>query len=141
MYIGKHSTRDLNDGYLGSFRDKDFKPESRIILGYYKTKEACVQAEIQWQRSLHVVEDSDYANRAYQTSDGFVNPGGWKHTEESKQKISKSMKGKSKPESMRQKRKALVGELAPAYGHRHSEETRAKMRAAHARRRGLPPAA
>lgn len=32
-YIGKHSTNDLYDGYLGSFSDEHFDPDSRITLG------------------------------------------------------------------------------------------------------------
>lgn len=83
-YIGKHSTPDLNDGYFGSFKDKEFNPDSRVILGYYKTAKAAVAAEIQWQRVFQVAVDPQYANRAYQTSVGFVCIG---HTEESKQKM------------------------------------------------------
>ena len=83
-YIGKHSTANLNDGYLGSYKDKSFHPTSRIILGYYKTSEAAVAAEIQWQRVFQVANSPEFANRSYQTSTGFVCVG---HTEESKQKM------------------------------------------------------
>lgn len=83
-YIGKHSTEDLNDGYLGSFKDKSFNPENRIILGYYKTAEAAIESEMQWQRVLQVVESPLFANRAYQTSSGFRFI---KHTQESKVKM------------------------------------------------------
>ena len=70
-YVGKHSTENLYDGYLGSFADKSFSPDSRIILGFYKDAHSAVQSEIQWQRSLQVKEDSSYINQVYQTSTGF----------------------------------------------------------------------
>jgi len=70
-YIGKHSTFDLNDGYLGSFSDKTFNPKNRIILEYAKTKEAAVTAEIRWQKVFQVVEDPQFVNKSYQTSDKF----------------------------------------------------------------------
>jgi hypothetical protein len=89
-YIGKRSTLNLYDGYLGSYTDPSFRPDSRIILGYYKTSQAAIAAEIQWQRVFQVATDPQYANRAYQTSEGFECVG---HTEETKQKISDSLSG------------------------------------------------
>jgi hypothetical protein len=91
-YIGKHSTAELNDGYLGSYKDTSFHPTSRIILGYYKTSEAAVAAEIQWQRVFQVVKNQEFANRAYQTSVGWDNTGN-SMSEEQKQKISDSLSG------------------------------------------------
>ena len=70
-YIGAHSTTDLNDGYLGSYKDKTFQPESRIIIGYYKTRESLIRAEGNLQRSLNVAMDPQYVNRSIQTSTGF----------------------------------------------------------------------
>lgn len=83
-YIGKHTTRNLDDGYFGSFSDSTFRPDSRIILGYFQSSEAAVAAEIQWQRVFQVATDPEFANRSYQTSTGFVCTG---HTEESRQKM------------------------------------------------------
>jgi hypothetical protein len=70
-YIGKHSTLNLQDGYLGSFKDKNFKPTDRIILEYCKTSEGAISAEIRWQRVFKVAEDPQFANKSYQTSVGF----------------------------------------------------------------------
>jgi len=70
-YIGAHSTEDLYDGYLGSFSDKSFKPTSRIIISFYPCRKSLIKAEISIQKMLNVVEDPQYANRAYQTSTGF----------------------------------------------------------------------
>jgi NUMOD3 motif len=59
------------------------------------------------------------------------------HTEESKRKISIANKGKRKPPWTEEQRKrfiqAMSGPNNPNYGKRFSEETRQKMRAAHAR--------
>jgi len=74
-YVGKHSTSDLNDGYLGSYSDKSFFPDSRIILGMYKTAAAATWAEIQWQRVFEVVPNPEFSNKSYQTSERFDTTG------------------------------------------------------------------
>jgi hypothetical protein len=97
-YIGKHSTENIHDGYLGSFSDSSFRPDSRIILGVFKSSEAAVEAEIQWQRVFRVVSNSDFANKSYQTSNKFDTTGitahnkGKSRTEEEKIKISEGTK-------------------------------------------------
>jgi len=70
-YIGKHSTQNPYDNYLGSFVDDSFCPDSKIVLGYSKTAEGAVWMEIQWQRILIVAEDPQFANKTYQTSEKF----------------------------------------------------------------------
>lgn len=70
-YIGKHSTKNLHDGYLGSYHDPSFHPNSRIILGYYKTAQAAIDAEIQWQKVFQVATDPRFVNQVYQTSSKF----------------------------------------------------------------------
>jgi hypothetical protein len=74
-YIGKHSSHDPYDNYMGSFSDKDFNPSQKILLGYATTAEGAVWLEMQWQRSLNVVEDPQYVNQSYQTSVGFDTTG------------------------------------------------------------------
>ena len=71
-YIGKHSTEDPYDGYLGSYKDKTFNPDDKIVFAYAKTKEGAVWLEIMFQRVFGVVEDPQFANKSYQTSDKFV---------------------------------------------------------------------
>ena len=70
-YIGKHSTNDLDDGYLGSYADKSFCPNNKINIIYAKTAEGAVWLEMMFQRVFGVVEDPQFANRAYQTSTKF----------------------------------------------------------------------
>jgi hypothetical protein len=74
-YIGKHSTNDPYDSYLGSSLDPTFHPVGKLILGVYKSAEAAVAAEIQWQKTLNVVADPSYANQAFQTSSGYDTTG------------------------------------------------------------------
>jgi hypothetical protein len=74
-YLGKHSSQNPYDDYLGSYSDDTFDPTHKIVLGYSKTAEGAVWLEIQWQRVLGVVEDPQYANQSYQTSSGFDTTG------------------------------------------------------------------
>lgn len=71
-YIGKHSTEDPYDEYLGSFKDQTFKPDEKIIIGYSKTPEGAVWLEEQWQRAFEVADNPQFANQSYQTSARFV---------------------------------------------------------------------
>lgn len=75
-YIGAHSTDDLNDGYLGSYSDSTFRPTAKIIISFCPDRKSLLRAEEKLQRQLKVVEDLQYANRAYQTSEGFNTFGG-----------------------------------------------------------------
>lgn len=87
-YIGKHSTKNLHDGYLGSYRDPSFSPDSRIILGYYKTAKAAVTAEIQWQKVFQVATDPQFSNQVYQTSSKFdAGHLGWCYHPETNQEV------------------------------------------------------
>ncbi len=70
-YIGKHSTDNPYDEYLGSFRDKTFNPAGKIILEYSNTEEGAVEAEIRWQKVFNVVEDPSFVNQSYQSSNKF----------------------------------------------------------------------
>jgi hypothetical protein len=74
-YIGKHSTNNPYDEYLGSSKDPTFRPIGKIIIGVYRSAEAALAAEIQWQKVLDVVVDPSYANRSLQTSVGFDTTG------------------------------------------------------------------
>ena len=71
-YIGKHSSEDPYDEYLGSYKDKSFDPSGKIILEYARTEEGAVEAEVRWQQVFRVAEDSQFANQSYQTNTKFV---------------------------------------------------------------------
>jgi hypothetical protein len=61
--------------YLGSSKDKTFKPKYKIILkDDYATREEAYADEIILQEHYKVIENPHFANRAYQTSTKFYVP-------------------------------------------------------------------
>ena len=77
-YIGSRGCKCLPEEdvrYFGSFKDKAFKPTQKIILkSDYVTREEAYFDEIILQKYYEVVENSHFANRAYQTSTKFYVP-------------------------------------------------------------------
>jgi NUMOD3 motif. len=156
-YIGCRKCPDgktpETDTYLGSYSDKTFKPTAKVILTTHDSADEALSAEIKIQRFYKVVENPHFANRAYQTSNGFryaacgVNHHmyGKNHRESSKEKLSKSRKslnfsgpnnhffGKTHTEETRNKiSNSLIslnlrGENNPMYGKKFSEEHREKL--------------
>lgn len=90
-YIGYHASENPYDEYLGSFYDKEFSPDGKIILGYFYSKEAAIQSEIMFQKAFRAPEDNHFANRSYQTSTKFHVPG--EVSVETRQKQSEFHKG------------------------------------------------
>jgi hypothetical protein len=116
-YIGKHSTENPYDDYKGSFRDKTFEPDSKIIVGYSKTAEGAVWLEIQWQKVFEVAEDPQFANRSYQTSTKFnYDRTGVPHSEETVRKIKTSNKEtfKNNPKERKRRSEAVLGDNNPS---------------------------
>lgn len=99
------------DSYLGSFKDKTFKPTSKIILTVHKSKKEALLAEIKIQRFFSVVENEHFVNRSYQTSikfsfsaQGLEHPMYGKiHSENAKRKMSEAKKGKKLSEKHKNK--------------------------------------
>jgi hypothetical protein len=152
-----------SDKYMGSFKDKTFKPTSKIILTIHKSREEAIMAEIKIQKFFDVVDNPHFANRALQTSKGFhYSRLGEKHTKESKRKMSQKHTGKILSEEHRknlslssfcseERRRQLSekmsgknnpmygksGELAPSYGKHHTEESKIKISRAVSKTAGL----
>lgn len=120
-YIGVRSTKvDLSeDKYLGSFRDKSFKPTHKIVLLTFETREEAITAEIKLHKFFEVDKNPHFANRSKQTSTGFTAPlingmSGRTHSEETRKKLSDH-------------RKTMTGEKASMWGKTHSKEARKKL--------------
>jgi hypothetical protein len=146
-YIGKHSTENPYDEYLGSPSDKTFKPDDKFVIGYSKTPEGAIWLEIQYQKAFGVVENPQFANKSYQTSDKFLfsakgesNPNfgnRWKWTPEQKKNLpdrsgeNHYLFGKKKEDHpsfgktrTEEQRLKFQGENNGFFGKSHTEETR-----------------
>ena len=112
-YIGVRSTKldPQEDPYMGSFRDKHFKPTQKIVLQTFSTRKEALNAEIILHNFYQVHINSHFANRSKQTSAGFCREG---MSEEEKAKLSEYAK-------------LRVGKKAPMFGKTHSEEARKKI--------------
>ena len=130
-YIGVRSTKfdPSKDKYMGSFKDKFFKPTNKIILGTFDTRKEAIAAEIELHRFFKVDKNPHFVNRSKQTSTGFTPPlvngmSGKTHSEEARKKISdfrKTMTGEKNHMFGRR------GEESPIYGITRSKDTRKKM--------------
>jgi len=134
-YIGvKMNSNPETDGYYGSYHDKSFTPTQKIILGEFETPEEALEAEITLHNFFEVDKNSHFANRARQTSTGFIS---LHKDEEWRRKISEAHKGKKlSPESIAKRqanRSYATGSDHPYYGATHTPEARAKIKEARAR--------
>lgn len=119
IYIGKHSTDNLNDGYMGSGlllanAKKKYGIEnfSKDYLVFCDTKEKLNWFEKFYIKKFKALDRSIGYNISEGGDGGVTHPIGWTHTDESKLKMSEAKKGK------------------PSHwkGKHHSEQTKEKMR-------------
>jgi molybdopterin converting factor small subunit len=131
-YIGKRECECLPEEdvkYFGSYRDKTFKPTEKIVLEIFSTLQEVMQAEILLHEFYQVDKNPHFANRAKATSTAFYyvakgedNPFyGRTHTEDSKNKISESLKAlgenhPSKTEEFRENNRKFMQERMKSYG-------------------------
>lgn len=74
-YIGRRSclVSPEKDEYFGTYSDKTFNPDQKIILGIHATKEEAAEAEVKLHEFFQVHLDPHFANKARQTSKKFYN--------------------------------------------------------------------
>lgn len=145
-YVGRHSTNNLDDGYMGSGKwvrsIKDKSTLTKHIIAFYDNVEKLKIAE---QELIDKYWDDEYCKNYSKSSSGAAH-GSDNHmfgkivSDETKQKL--SIAGIGRKLSLESKKKCSVtkiGELNPMYGKRgelnpmfgtirnHSEETRQKI--------------
>lgn len=146
IYIGVHSTKNLDDGYIGSgismlysikkYGKENFKKE---ILGYFDTRELLFEAELKIVNQEFVERLDTYniqvggggppAELALTTIERIsLTQTGKRHTPETKKKISLIRKGKRHTaETKRKISLAQQGENGHNFGKHHTAETKNKM--------------
>ena len=104
-YIGSRGCKCLPEEdlrYYGSFRDKNFNPTQKIIIGVYESRKDAYEVEILLHEFYDVARNPHFANRSKQTSLVFTTEG-IKLSEEQCKKISERVKGKIISEEQRLK--------------------------------------
>lgn len=99
-YIGVRSTKldPLEDKYMGSFKDRSFKPTRKEVIAVFSSREEALNAEIILHNFYLVDINLHFANKRKQTSKKFDREGrrnpmeGKSHTIESKKLISRKLK-------------------------------------------------
>ena len=122
IYVGKHSTDNLNDCYMGSgkliklaYNKYGIENFSKKILAFADTEDELNDLE------MFYIKDLDAKTKGYNLTDGGDGIIGYEYSDETKRKISAARKGKLLSEEQKQK-------LSVAHkGKQHSEETKRKM--------------
>ena len=138
-YIGSRSCKCLpkeDIKYFGSYRDKSFKPQEKIILKIFNSREEAFKHEIYLHFILDVAVSNKFANRARITTTGFT-WAGQHHSNETIEKLritSKNMNQETRAKiSQKNKNKKLSSWHAQLLkdintGAKRSLETREKIR-------------
>lgn len=135
IYVGKHSTDNLGDNYMGSgirlrqaYKKYGLECFNKEIMQFYTSEEELNRGEIYWIARLNSTDQNIGYNLAYGGEGGTYK--GYHLTEETKQKISEAKKGKKhkthKPFSEEHRRKLSEAKKGRAC----SEETKRKIREA-----------
>lgn len=125
FYIGVRSCECLpeEDKYMGSFKDKTFKPISKHIQQVFETREEAITHEIELHNKFEVALDNNFANKAKQTSVKFD----LRWDEEKRLNYEKvgryhSRKYWDAPGSYEKASEKMQGSNNPFYGKKHTEE-------------------
>jgi hypothetical protein len=140
-YIGVRPCACLpaEDTYMGSHTDTSYFPTRKKILSVFESRKAAMDHEIYLHELRDVGISHRYANRARQISTGF-STFGVTPSPETKEKLSKALKGKIRSEEHRKKlgkaRKGKkLGPLSEEHRRKISEAGKGKTRSEETRRR------
>lgn len=132
-YVGSHKSEIFTENYKGSgtilkkaiqkYGEENFKV---ILLEECHNEHELIEKEEYWIRALNAVDSNDFYNLIYSGYKRGLT--GYKHSEESKNKISDSLSGELNPNYG----KNLSKDNNPFYGKKHSTETKKKMSESHA---------
>jgi group I intron endonuclease len=146
-YIGMHSSYKLDDGYMGSgkrlrrsIRKYGKENHVREIIELFKSRDLLVEAEKNYI-TVNMIKDNNCMNLMSGGTGGLTRGFGWKHSAETKLKISKGNKGKKLSEKTKQKISVKVSETLIGnkravgnkswVGRKHSKDALIKMRDNH----------
>jgi len=104
-YIGKRTCTcapEQDAAYMGSFSDKTFKPNNKIILEMFNTSREALAAEALLHDAYNVSKNPLFANKAKQTTEWF-NTEGVPKTEEHKEKIRQANTGRKRTEETKRR--------------------------------------
>ncbi|MFA6199309.1 MAG: NUMOD3 domain-containing DNA-binding protein [Bacteroidales bacterium] len=108
--------------YVKEFRELYGEPDIVQIRKTFETKEKAIQWEFKVIQRLNCVRSEQWLNRSL-AGKKFYGISGYKHTEETKKKISVANKGKNVGKNVGKN----IGENHPLFGKKHSAETKRKM--------------
>ena len=114
-YIGKRTCTcapEQDVAYMGSFSDKTFKPNNKIILAMFDTSREALAAEALLHDAYNVSKNPLFANKAKQTTEWF-NTEGVPKTEEHKEKIRQSNTGRKRTDES--KRRMSLSKMGNKY--------------------------
>ena len=138
-YIGSRSCKCLpkeDTKYFGSYRDKSFKPQEKIILKTFSSRKEAFKHEIYLHFVLDVAVSNKFANRARVTTTGFT-WAGQHHSDETIAKLRIAGKNMSQETRDKIRQKNKNKKLSPWHiqllkdintGSKRSLETRKKLR-------------
>jgi hypothetical protein len=135
-YIGRHSTNNINDNYIGSGtwvrKYKDKSKLQKVILEYCETFDDLLEKEKRFiEDCLDDPLNMNFNNSSIGAATGERNIAHRKEVKEKhKRRMTENnpMKGKTPSEKTKDKiRQSLLGPLNPFYGKTHSIETKERI--------------